>query len=195
VQERSKTLVEPATKEQTWFFFTEPNEYATELLIDKKMSKNQSVNMLEVAAVKLDAADKKGVKEEISQIKKALTDRGMSKEEMLIEDFVDELLETPDISDDIQELGTQYQEYTIRARRVMQQKYKVLGSIMSTKQRAKVFCLPGNYDMDLKYTALHEHDLHLHWYNLEDLRICGYGGAAIWTPGIPERYVVHAKEK
>jgi Icc-related predicted phosphoesterase len=121
--------------------------------------------------------------------------RQMSKEDMLIEDFVDELLEKPDISDDIQELGTQYQEYTIRARRVMQQKYKVLGSIMSTKQRAKVFCLPGNYDMDLKYTALHEHDLHLHWYNMEDLRICGYGGAAIWTPGIPERYVVHAREK
>ncbi|MCX5846325.1 MAG: metallophosphoesterase [Deltaproteobacteria bacterium] len=121
--------------------------------------------------------------------------RKMSREDMLIEDFVDDLLEKPDIPDDIQESGTQYQEYTIRARRVMQQKYKVLGSIISMKQRSRVFCLPGNYDMDLKYTALHEHDLHLHWYQLEDLRICGYGGAAIWTPGIPERYVVHSQEK
>lgn len=121
--------------------------------------------------------------------------RRMSKENMLIEDFVDELLEKPDVSDDIQELGTQYQEYTIRARRVMQQKYRVLGSMISAKQRSRVFCLPGNYDMDLKYTALHEHDLHLQWHQLEDLRICGYGGAAIWTPGIPERYVVHSREK
>lgn len=121
--------------------------------------------------------------------------RKMSKEDMLIEDFVDELLEKPDISDDIQEMGTQYQEYTIRARRVMQQKYKVLGSMISMKQRSRVFCLPGNYDMDLKYTALHEHDLHLHWYQLEGLTICGYGGADVWTPGIPERYVIHSQEK
>lgn len=121
--------------------------------------------------------------------------RQMLKEDMLIEDFVDELLEKPDVSDEIQGLGTQYQAYTIRARRVMQQKYRVLGSMILTRQQAKVFCLPGNYDMDLKYTALHEHDLHLHWYQVEDLRICGYGGAAIWTPGIPERYVVHSQER
>jgi uncharacterized protein len=119
----------------------------------------------------------------------------MSKEYMLIEDFVDELLERPDVSDEIQKRGTQYQAYTIRARMVMQQKYRVLGSMILTKQQAKVFCLPGNYDMDLKYTALHGHDLHLHWYQVEDLRICGYGGAPIWTPGIPERYVVHSQER
>jgi Icc-related predicted phosphoesterase len=121
--------------------------------------------------------------------------RKMMKEDMLIEDFVDELLENPDISDDIQELGTLYQEYTIRARRVMQQKYKVLRSIISMKKRSKLFCLPGNYDMDLRFTSLHEHDLHLHWHQIEDLTICGYGGAAVWTPGIPERYVVYSQEK
>jgi len=117
--------------------------------------------------------------------------RQMSKEDMLIEDFVDELLEKPDVSDDVQDIGTEYQEYTVRARRVMQQKYKVLASIASTKKRSRVFFLPGNYDMDLRFTALSEHDLHLHWNELNDLRICGYGGAAVWTPGIPERYVIH----
>ena len=115
----------------------------------------------------------------------------MNKQGMTIEDFVDELLDMPNLSDDIEEKGTKYQQYTIRARRVMQQKYKVLENTLATKQKAQVFALPGNYDMDLKYTSLHERDLHLHWHDMQELKIAGYGGAEIWTPGIPERYVVH----
>jgi len=114
----------------------------------------------------------------------------LQKESMTIEDFVDELLEMPDLTAEIEENGTKYQQYTIRARRVLQQKYKVLENILSMKQKAQMFALPGNYDMDLKYTALHERDLHLHWHDMKGLKIAGYGGADIWTPGIPERYVV-----
>jgi len=114
----------------------------------------------------------------------------MHKESMTIEDFVDELLDMPDLSPEIEANGTKYQQYTIRARRVLQQKYKVLENILSIKQKAQTFALPGNYDMDLKYTALHERDLHLHWHSMKDLKIAGYGGADIWTPGVPERYVV-----
>jgi Icc-related predicted phosphoesterase len=114
----------------------------------------------------------------------------MGKTDMIIEDFVDELLEVPDIPEEMQRKGTTYQEYTIRARRVMQQKYKVLENIISLKPNSRVFCLPGNYDMDLRYTSLHEQDLHLHWYQLGELRIAGYGGADVWTGGIPERYIV-----
>jgi uncharacterized protein len=115
----------------------------------------------------------------------------LNKESMTIEDFVDELLDMPNMSTEIEENGTRYQQYTIRARRVLQQKYKVLENILSTKQTAQIFALPGNYDMDLKYTSLHERDLHLHWHDMQGLKIAGYGGADIWTPGIPERYVVH----
>jgi Icc-related predicted phosphoesterase len=114
----------------------------------------------------------------------------MNRESMPIEDFVDELLNRPGASDEIEEQGSRYQQYTIRARRVLQQKYKVLENILSLKQTAQIFCLPGNYDMDLKYTALHERDLHLHWHEVQNLRIAGYGGADLWTPGVPERYVV-----
>ncbi len=114
----------------------------------------------------------------------------MQKESMVIEDFVDELLDTPNISEEIEEKGTKYQQYTIRARRVLQQKYKVLENILAMKQKAQIFALPGNYDMDLKYTSLHERDLHLHWHDMHGLKVAGYGGANIWTPGIPERYVV-----
>jgi hypothetical protein len=44
--------------------------------------------------------------------------------------------------------------------------------------------------MDLKYTSLHERDLHLHCRQLDGLQIAGYGGADVWTSGIPERYIV-----
>jgi Icc-related predicted phosphoesterase len=115
----------------------------------------------------------------------------MNKEFMTIEDFVDELLDMPNMSAEIEANGTKYQQYTIRARRVLQQKYKVLENILSTKPKAQIFALPGNYDMDLKYTSLHERDLHLHWHDMQEMKIAGYGGADIWTPGIPERYVVH----
>lgn len=115
----------------------------------------------------------------------------MGKAGVILEDFVDELLEVPDIPEEVQSQGTTYQQYTIRARRVMQQKYKVLENIISLKQKSRVFCLPGNYDMDLKYTSLHEQDLHLHWYQIDQLRIAGYGGADVWTAGIPERYIVN----
>ncbi|MHB8770245.1 MAG: metallophosphoesterase family protein [Syntrophales bacterium] len=109
---------------------------------------------------------------------------------LVIEDFVDELLDDRDCAEEIRQNGSAYRRHTIRARRVMQQKYKVLESIVSLKQNARVFCIPGNYDMDLKYTSLHEQDLHLHWYQLGQLRIAGYGGADVWTAGIPERYIV-----
>jgi uncharacterized protein len=115
------------------------------------------------------------------------------KESMVLEDFVDELLDMPNVQEDIIEKGSEYQQLTIRSRRVMQQKYKVLENMMSFKSSASVFALPGNYDMDLKYTSLHERDLHLHWHNIGGLKIAGYGGADVWTAGIPERYIVRYK--
>lgn len=114
----------------------------------------------------------------------------MGQEDKPLEDFVDQLLERPDAPEEIQEKGTFYQHYTIRARRVMQQKYKVLKNLASMKKASTVLFLPGNYDMDLRYTALNDNDLHLHWFDIDRVRICGYGGAEVWTPGIPERYIV-----
>ena len=73
----------------------------------------------------------------------------MQKESMVIEDFVDELLDTPKNSQEIEEKGTKYQRYTIDSR-VLQQKYKVLENYLAMKQKSQIFALPGNYDMDLK---------------------------------------------
>ncbi len=116
--------------------------------------------------------------------------RNMEMEDMLMEDFVDNLLEIPDTPDYLQDMGSRYQQYTIRARRVMQQKYKVLENILVSKTTARIFSIPGNYDMDLKFTSLHERDLHLRWRTVDTLKFAGYGGADVWTSGIPERYVI-----
>jgi Icc-related predicted phosphoesterase len=111
-----------------------------------------------------------------------------------MDDFVESLLKPsdmfPEISRDVLEHAAEYRDATVRARRVLQQKYKVLESILSLKSNSLVFCLPGNYDMDLQYTSLHGRDLHRHWYHAADLRIAGYGGADVATPGIPQRYCV-----
>jgi Icc-related predicted phosphoesterase len=110
-----------------------------------------------------------------------------------LDDFVDALLKQTDLSGDILEQAVEYRDATVRARRVLQQKYKILESILFLKGTSLVFCLPGNYDMDLQYTSLHGRDLHRHWYHVADLRIAGYGGADVTTPGIPQRYAVPYK--
>jgi Icc-related predicted phosphoesterase len=117
--------------------------------------------------------------------------RRMDRQNMIIEDFVDEIINDPSSEEPLIESAMEYQQYTIRARRVMQQKYKLLENICSMKGSSQVFALPGNYDMDLKYTSLHGRDLHLHWYQLDNCRVAGYGGADVFTAGIPERYIVH----
>ncbi|HOP62646.1 MAG TPA: metallophosphoesterase [Spirochaetota bacterium] len=116
--------------------------------------------------------------------------RKMEREDELLEDFVDSLLDDPKTPGDIQDKGYEYQQATIRARRVMQQKYKVLENILSVKTNSEIFVLPGNYDMNLRYTALHERDLHLQWHEINGIRFAGYGGAETWSAGIPERYIV-----
>ncbi|MFC1670700.1 metallophosphoesterase [Spirochaetota bacterium] len=119
--------------------------------------------------------------------------RKMEQDDIVMEDFVERLMEDPATSEAMQEKGSKYQQYSIRARRVMQQKYKVLENILASKSSASIFSIPGNYDMDLRFTSLHERDLHMHWHNINGVKIAGYGGADIWTSGIPERYIVKYK--
>ena len=116
--------------------------------------------------------------------------RKMERNDLYIEDFVDSLLQSEQITEDIVEKASRYKEYTDRAGRVMRQKYRLLENMLSPRKRGKVYCLPGNYDMNLKFTALHIRDLHLQCYNRGGLKFAGYGGADIWTPGIPEKFVI-----
>jgi uncharacterized protein len=116
--------------------------------------------------------------------------RGRGKSAMILEDFVDELVKDPQLSGDIMEKGTRYRHKTLHARRVLRQNYRLMENMISLGRQRRVFCLPGNHDMDLRHTALRERDLHLACHEAGPLRIAGYGGASGQTPGIPERYVV-----
>ncbi len=116
--------------------------------------------------------------------------KNSGREDVILEDFVEDLLSSPANTNDIIEKGDEYLHLTIRARRVMQQKYKMLEDIILGKPRSRIFCVPGNYDMDLKYTSLYERDLHLRRHQLEGLVLAGYGGAETRTAGIPEKYIV-----
>ncbi len=116
--------------------------------------------------------------------------RKMDRSTEILEDFVDTLIDDPKIDAETHEKAFEYQQYTIRARRVMQQKYKVLENILSIKSNSHLFVLPGNYDMNLRFTALHERDLHMQWHEIDGIKFAGYGGADIWSAGIPERYIV-----
>lgn len=114
--------------------------------------------------------------------------RGRGKTATNLEDFVDALLEDPGLSSDIAEKGTRYRHDTLHARRVLRQNCRLLENMISLKLEGHVFCLAGNHDMDLRYTALRDRDLHLVRREAGPLRIAGYGGAGGTTPGIPERY-------
>jgi Icc-related predicted phosphoesterase len=116
--------------------------------------------------------------------------RGKGKAAMVLEDFVDELLEYPQLPGEMMEKGTRYRRETFHARRVLRQRYRLLENMISLEQRGHIFCLPGNHDMDLRHTALRDRDLHLFCREAGPFRIAGYGGASGQTPGIPERCIV-----
>ncbi|RJR24667.1 MAG: hypothetical protein C4582_04145 [Desulfobacteraceae bacterium] len=68
--------------------------------------------------------------------------------------------------------------------------YVRLEKILAARPEKRVFVLPGNYDTDLAGTALKQRDLHKRSIESLGIRIAGYGGARISTPGIPEHLQV-----
>jgi len=110
--------------------------------------------------------------------------------DMNLEDFVDELLEQPDLPEETVEKGNRYRYETMRAREILIKHYRLLDNILGLSTAGKAYCLPGNHDMDLRHTRLRDRDLHLRCFEAGPLRIAGYGGAGGTTPGIPERYGV-----
>jgi len=68
----------------------------------------------------------------------------------------------------------------------MKDKYQILKDLVEKYAKAEVMFVPGNYDMDLQYTALYPYDLHKKCRDINGMKFCGYGGAPIATSGIPE---------
>ncbi len=77
----------------------------------------------------------------------------------------------------------------------MKAKYRTIRDIVNKyASAAEVLFIPGNYDMDLQYTALAHLDLHKRKKNIMGIEFAGYGGAPVMTPGIPEMISVAFNE-
>jgi Icc-related predicted phosphoesterase len=83
-----------------------------------------------------------------------------------------------------------YRELFQRAAKTMKEKYALIEGLIQKYSKSMVFTLPGNYDIDLQYTALYERDLHRKSFTVKNLKLSGYGGAPIPTSGIPEKLAV-----
>ena len=57
IQERAKTLAEAASKELSWFFFIDELDFPPQLLIDKKLDRDKTINILASVAEKLATLD------------------------------------------------------------------------------------------------------------------------------------------
>ena len=77
-----------------------------------------------------------------------------------------------------------------QAAKTMKEKYKKIEDLINKYSNATCFVLPGNYDIDFKYTALASRNLHKRIMYYENLSFGGYGGAPIRTSGIPEKLAV-----
>jgi len=109
--------------------------------------------------------------------------------EMLLEDYVVLLLKK-ELPTDLKSKAEEYLKLAERGLNVMKEKYKKMENIFSMIRKAPIIVLPGNYDMDLSLTALAGRQIHKKVFEIEGLRIAGYGGANIRTPGIPEKGMI-----
>ncbi|TGL60173.1 phosphoesterase [Leptospira ognonensis] len=76
------------------------------------------------------------------------------------------------------------------AAKTMKDKYEIIEKLIQRYAKSPVYCLPGNYDLDLQYTELYQREIHRKSFEFQNLKFSGYGGAPIWTSGIPEKLTV-----
>lgn len=90
--------------------------------------------------------------------------------------------------------AAEYRVLFHRASRTMKEKYRMIEELIRKYGNAPTCVLPGNYDIDLRYTALSSRNLHKSIMTFENLTLAGYGGAPIATSGIPEKLAVPYQE-
>lgn len=93
-------------------------------------------------------------------------------------------------SQGIVEKSHKYRDLYKLAAKTMKEKYEIIEKLIQKYAKSPVYCLPGNYDLDLQYTELYERDMHRKSIEFQNLKISAYGGAPIWTSGIPEKLTV-----
>ena len=81
-------------------------------------------------------------------------------------------------------------DMTAEAALTMQKKYARLARLFEAADCKQIVTIPGNYDMDLSQTALSAWNLHEKMLSVNGVSIAGYGGAPVFTPGVPENLTV-----
>jgi len=97
--------------------------------------------------------------------------------------------------DSARKTAAEFLRMTGAARATMLKKYERMADIFSSSGAKQLITIPGNYDMDLSRTALTSWDLHKKSIALAGFKISGYGGAPVFTPGIPESLQVKFLEE
>ncbi len=92
-------------------------------------------------------------------------------------------------------LASEFLRLTELARSSMLKKYTRMAKIFTDSGHHSILTIPGNYDMDLAETALSPWNMHLKARTISGITFAGYGGAPIFTPGIPDNFQVTYKER
>ncbi len=100
----------------------------------------------------------------------------------------------PGFSQEQKAIAEQYLDLSVKARKDMQRKYRSLERLRRIKPSVPMYFVPGNYDMDLRGTALAQYQLHKQSAEVQNVRISGYGGAPVFTSGVPEHLAVNFHE-
>lgn len=108
--------------------------------------------------------------------------------------FVEGLLLGSKIEREERDKAREYIRLHRLAHKTMLRTMDSLASLLSEFPEKKTLVLPGNYDIDLRGTPLDARNLHKTCIEFSGLRIAGYGGAGVTTPGIPEDLAVKYRE-
>jgi Icc-related predicted phosphoesterase len=104
------------------------------------------------------------------------------------------MIASPETSSIGQALAKEFLRLTDLAQSTMLQKYRRVAKIFSASGKTDIITIPGNYDMDLRETALAPWNLHLQTRTINGITFAGYGGAPVFTPGIPDNLRVAFNE-
>ncbi|MBE7437158.1 MAG: metallophosphoesterase [Spirochaetales bacterium] len=98
-------------------------------------------------------------------------------------------------SEDLMLKAADYRLLFNKAAKTMKEKYTLIEELINRYSNASCLLLPGNYDIDLHYTALEHRNLHHSERIVDDFKFAGYGGAPVATSGIPEKLALVYHER
>ena len=100
------------------------------------------------------------------------------------------ILKDPNSESRLVDQAKEYIKLGDKAERYLNRSYGRLEDVLGGFPDKNIVVLPGNYDTDLRGTALNGRSLHLNTVEVDGLKIAGYGGAKVRTPALPDHLQV-----